>query len=86
MIIVVTWLDRARRDLLAQAPRHRDTAVGVFSLRSPVRPNPVGLHTVRLIACDADAGTLEVDALDCLDETPVLDIKPWIASVDAPQL
>ena len=83
-IIVLTWLDRARRDILVQAPRHRETPAGVFSLRSPVRPNPIGLHVVRLVACDAESGLLEVDALDCLDETPVLDLKPWRTSVDIP--
>lgn len=83
-IIVLTWLDRARRDLLVQAPRHRETPAGVFSLRSPVRPNPIGVHVVRLFACDAETGLLEVDALDCLDGTPVLDLKPWRASVDVP--
>lgn len=83
-IVLLTWMDRARRDLVVQAPRHRETPAGVFSIRSPVRPNPVGLYVLRLIACDAEAGTLEVDALDCLDGTPVLDIKPWRAGVDVP--
>jgi tRNA-Thr(GGU) m(6)t(6)A37 methyltransferase TsaA len=76
-IIVVTWLDRARRDLLIQAPRHRERPVGVFSLRSPVRPNPVGIHVVQVTACEAEAGRIGVDALDCLDGTPVIDLKPW---------
>jgi len=83
-VIVLTWLDRARRDLLVQAPRHRETPAGVFSIRSPVRPNPIGLHVVRLVSCDAETGLLEVDALDCLDGTPLLDLKPWRASVDVP--
>ena len=83
-IIVLTWLDRARRDVLVQAPRHRESGAGVFSLRSPVRPNPIGLHVVRLLSLDAEAGRLAVDALDCLDETPVLDLKPWRQSVDVP--
>jgi tRNA-Thr(GGU) m(6)t(6)A37 methyltransferase TsaA len=83
-IIVLTWMDRARRDLLVQAPRHRETATGVFSLRSPVRPNPIALHIVRLTGCDPVTGRLSVDALDCLDGTPVLDVKPWLQSVDVP--
>lgn len=83
-IIVLTWLDRARRDVLVQSPRHRGSIAGVFSLRSPVRPNPIGLHVVRLLTCDADTGRLEIDALDCLDQTPVLDLKPWRQSVDVP--
>ena len=83
-IIVLTWLDRARRDILVQAPHHRETPAGVFSLRSPVRPNPVGLHVVRLLSCDAERGLLNVDALDCIDATPVIDVKPWRATVDIP--
>jgi tRNA (adenine37-N6)-methyltransferase len=84
IIVVLTWMDRARRDLLVQAPRHRSEPTGVFSLRSPVRPNPLGLYVVRLLACDREAGLLTVDALDCLDGTPVVDIKPWLATVDLP--
>lgn len=83
-VLVLTWFDRARRDLVVQAPHHSDKIRGVFSLRSPVRPNPIGLHIVRVIACDWEAGVLTLDALDCLDGTPVLDIKPWIADVDIP--
>jgi tRNA-Thr(GGU) m(6)t(6)A37 methyltransferase TsaA len=82
-IIVLTWFDRSRRDIMVQAPRHGDLK-GVFSLRSPVRPNPIGLHLVRIVAIDAEAGRIAVDALDSLDETPVLDIKPWLESVDIP--
>jgi tRNA (adenine37-N6)-methyltransferase len=81
-IIVLTWFDRARRDLVVQAPRHGPAPTGTFSIRSPVRPNPIGLHVVRVVACDWKAGRIDVDALDCLDKTPVLDIKPWRASVD----
>lgn len=81
-IILLTWFDRARRDLVVQAPRHGPSPVGTFSIRSPVRPNPIGLHVVRVVTCDWAAGRVDVDALDCLDETPVLDIKPWRAGVD----
>jgi len=83
-VIVLTWFDRARRDLVVQAPRRAERRSGVFSLRSPVRPNPIGLHIVRIVACDAEAGLITVDALDCLDATPVLDIKPWLQNVDVP--
>lgn len=81
-IIALYWMDRSRRDLLVQAPRHREGTAGVFALRSPVRPNPIALATVRIEAIDQAAGTVRIDAIDCLDGTPLLDIKPWIATVD----
>ena len=81
-LVVLYWLDRARRDLLRQHPRHRDAPVGTFALRSPVRPNPVALAAVRCTALDIARGVVELDAIDALDDTPVLDIKPWLASVD----
>jgi tRNA (adenine37-N6)-methyltransferase len=83
-IIVLTWFDRARRDLLIQAPRHRGSPAGVFAIRSPVRPNPIALQVVRILSIDPERGLVDVDALDCLDGTPVLDIKPWRAGVDIP--
>ncbi len=84
VIVLLYWMDRAARNLIVQAPRHRDTPTGVFALRSPARPNPVALAAVRLLAVDAAAGRLEIDAIDCLDGTPLVDIKPWIESVDIP--
>lgn len=83
-LVVLYWLGEARRDLIVQAPRHRDGPAGVFALRSPVRPNPIGLATVLCTRLDADAGVVEVDALDAFDGTPLLDIKPWIGRVDSP--
>lgn len=84
-IIVLMWMDQARRDLIVQAPRHRDEPAGVFSLRSPVRPNPIGMSVVTIIEIDRENGRIVVDALDCLDGTPLLDLKPWIESVDLPR-
>ncbi len=81
-LVVLYWLDRARRDLLRQHPRHRDAPIGTFALRSPVRPNPVAMAVVRCTALDAGRGVVGLDAIDALDGTPVLDIKPWLASVD----
>ncbi len=66
-----------------QKPRHAADAKGVFSLRSPARPNPIGLHVAKLIALDIDTGRIDLDAIDVLDGTPVIDIKPYYASVDA---
>ncbi len=68
------WLDRARRDLVIQNPAHSDGTSGTFALRSPVRPNPIGTSLVELIAIDGPR--LVVRGLDCLDGTPLIDIKP----------
>jgi tRNA-Thr(GGU) m(6)t(6)A37 methyltransferase TsaA len=82
-IIVLSWLGHAPRNLIVQKPRHATEAKGVFALRSPARPNPVGLSVVRLVSLDAETGRLELDAIDLLDGTPVIDIKPYYASVDS---
>lgn len=82
-IILLSWFDRARRDLLLQKPRHAPHARGTFGLRSPVRPNPIGVHVVRLLSLDLTAGVLDLEAIDMLDGTPILDIKPYLASVDS---
>ncbi len=75
-IIVLTWLDRAARDILVTRPRD-DRArppTGVFSTRSPDRPNPIGLHRVQVIA--TDGLRIRVRPLEALDKTPVIDVKP----------
>jgi tRNA (Thr-GGU) A37 N-methylase len=77
-------MDAVRRDLIVQSPAHRDGPTGTFALRSPARPNPIALAVTRLLAIQADSGTLAIDAIDAFDGTPVLDIKPWLASVDIP--
>ncbi len=81
-IVVMYWMHEAPRNLIIQAPRHRPDPVGVFALRSPARPNPIALASVTVLDIDQDAGRLTIDAIDCLDGTPVIDIKPWIASID----
>jgi len=82
-IVVLSWLDHAPRNLIVQKPRHALEPKGVFSLRSPTRPNPVGLHVAKLVALDIEEGRIQIDAIDVLDGTPVLDIKPYFASIDA---
>ncbi|WP_279481610.1 tRNA (N6-threonylcarbamoyladenosine(37)-N6)-methyltransferase TrmO [Aureimonas sp. SK2] len=79
---VLSWLHQSRRDLALQMPRHAEMPKGTFALRSPVRPNPVGLHLVRIRALDVAEGIVEIDAIDVLDGTPLLDIKPYLPSVD----
>jgi len=83
-LVALYWMDRAPRDLIVQMPRHREDATGVFALRSPVRPNPIGMAVVRCVGIDAAAGVVEVDALDAWDGTPLIDLKPWLPSVDIP--
>jgi tRNA-Thr(GGU) m(6)t(6)A37 methyltransferase TsaA len=80
-ILVLTWLDRAARDVLVTRPRDDPSRpeVGVFSTRSPDRPNPIGLHRVRLLAIDGTR--VRVGNLEALDGTPVLDIKPILGPV-----
>ncbi len=82
-VIVLTWLDRSQRDLILQKPRHARSPQGTFSLRSPVRPNPVGVHVARLLRVDHDAGRLYLEAIDVFDGTPVIDIKPYHPFADA---
>lgn len=71
---VLYWLDQSRRDLIRQSPRSDGKTVGTFALRSPARPNPIGTSSVRLLRI-AD-GVLHVQGLDCVDGTPLIDLKP----------
>lgn len=83
-VLVLYWMHAARRDLVIQAPRHVEQPRGTFALRSPNRPNPVALSAVRITALDPVAGVIGIDAIDCFDGTPVIDIKPWLETVDVP--
>ena len=73
-IELLYWLDRGRRDLVLQNPKRDGRLFGTFALRSPVRPNPIGTSLVSLVAIDGPV--LIVRGLDCLDGTPLVDIKP----------
>jgi tRNA-Thr(GGU) m(6)t(6)A37 methyltransferase TsaA len=77
-VILLTWLDRGRRDELVTRPRDdcSRSPLGVFSTRSPDRPNPIGLHTVQIV--ELDGTRIRVRNLEALDRTPVLDIKPLL--------
>mgnify|MGYP000288147256 CR=1 FL=1 len=83
-IQLLYWVDRGVRDLVVQVPRHTGGARGTFALRSPVRPTPIALGTVVITSLDLEAGVIGIDATDAFDGTPVLDIKPWIDTVDVP--
>lgn len=71
---ILYWLDRSRRDLVWQSPRSDGRVRGTFALRSPVRPNPIGTSVVRIVQIAPPV--VVVRGLDCLDQTPLLDIKP----------
>jgi tRNA-Thr(GGU) m(6)t(6)A37 methyltransferase TsaA len=79
-VVLLTWLDRARRDVLVVYPRGDSSRpeTGVFSTRSPDRPNPIGLHRVQILAVNATAIT--VAGLEALDNTPILDVKPVLGA------
>jgi tRNA-Thr(GGU) m(6)t(6)A37 methyltransferase TsaA len=81
-ILVLTWLHAASRDVLRVHPRGDETIPlhGVFSTRSPDRPNPIGLHRVTIIAIDG--GRIHVSNLEAIDGTPILDIKPVLDGRD----
>jgi len=81
-VILLTWLDRARRDVMRVHPRGDESRPleGVFSTRSPDRPNPIGLHTVRIVAIEGTR--IEVRNLEALDKTPILDLKPVLSDVN----
>lgn len=83
-VILLYWTGAARRDMIVLHPSHRDAPTGVFALRAPSRPNPIAVAVVRLLMLDASAGVLTLDALDAFDGTPLLDVKPWLHSVDIP--
>jgi tRNA-Thr(GGU) m(6)t(6)A37 methyltransferase TsaA len=80
-LLVLYWMHQARRDLVVQTPRHYGTPRGTFALRSPVRPNPIAASVVELR--QVEGTRLSVVGLDCIDGTPLLDIKPYFASTDA---
>ena len=80
-LVVLYWMDKAPRNLVVQVPHHYGVGRGTFALRSPARPNPIALSVVRLMKVEGTK--LSVVGLDCLDGTPLLDIKPYFASTDA---
>jgi tRNA-Thr(GGU) m(6)t(6)A37 methyltransferase TsaA len=82
-VIVLTWLDRARRDVLRVHPRDDPGAPlqGVFNTRSQDRPNPIGLHPVEVVAIEG--ARVRVRPLEALDGTPILDLKPVLRRGEA---
>ena len=79
--ILLYWMDGVRRDLVEQVPMHLGHPRGTFALRSPVRPNPIAPGVVEIVGIEG--GTLTVRNVDCVDGTPLVDIKPYFASTDS---
>jgi tRNA-Thr(GGU) m(6)t(6)A37 methyltransferase TsaA len=81
-LLVLTWLDRARRDVLRVHPRGNpaNAEQGVFNTRSPDRPNPIGLHRVTVVSIDG--ARLRVRDLEALNGTPIVDVKPLLRRID----
>ena len=79
--ILLYWMDQARRDLVVQVPAHLGHPRGTFALRSPARPNPIALAVVEILGIAGSV--LTVRSVDCVDGTPLLDIKPYFASTDS---
>jgi tRNA-Thr(GGU) m(6)t(6)A37 methyltransferase TsaA len=79
--ILLYWMNEARRDLIQQLPRHMNVPRGTFALRSPVRPNPIAVAVVEVLGIDGT--TVTVRNVDCVDGTPLLDIKPYFPSTDS---
>ncbi|MFY7962568.1 MAG: tRNA (N6-threonylcarbamoyladenosine(37)-N6)-methyltransferase TrmO [Elsteraceae bacterium] len=71
---VLYWLHESRRDILKQSPKNTGAVRGAFSLRTPVRPNPIGVQRVALVGLEG--GAVLVRGLDCVDGTPLIDLKP----------
>lgn len=80
-LVLLYWMDKAPRNLVLQTPAHYGAQRGTFALRSPARPNPIAMSVVKLKGIHGNK--LNVVGLDCLDGTPLLDIKPYFASVDS---
>ena len=80
-LVLLYWMDKSPRNLVLQAPGQYGVQRGTFALRSPARPNPIAMSVVRLQSIEGNR--LSVAGLDCLDGTPLLDLKPYFASTDS---
>ncbi|MBV9558419.1 MAG: tRNA (N6-threonylcarbamoyladenosine(37)-N6)-methyltransferase TrmO [Pseudolabrys sp.] len=80
-LVLLYWMDKSPRNIVLQVPSHYGVQRGTFALRSPARPNPIAMSVVKLAGIKD--GVVSVVGLDCLDGTPLLDIKPYFASTDS---
>jgi len=80
-LVLLYWMHNSPRDLVLQVPSHQGVQRGTFALRSPARPNPIAMSVAKLQGIEGNK--LSVIGLDCMDGTPLLDIKPYFASTDS---
>ena len=80
-LVLLYWMDKSPRNLVLQVPGDYGVQRGTFALRSPARPNPIAMSVVKLLRIEGS--NLIVSGLDCLDGTPLIDIKPYFASTDS---
>ena len=80
-LVLLYWMDRAPRNIVLQVPSHYGVQRGTFALSSPARPNPIAMSVVKLHGIEENQ--LKVSGLDCLDGTPLIDIKPYFTSTDS---
>jgi tRNA-Thr(GGU) m(6)t(6)A37 methyltransferase TsaA len=80
-LVVLYWMNKSVRNLILQVPAHYGVQRGTFALRSPARPNPIAMSVVKLTGIEGNK--VKVVGLDCLDGTPLLDIKPYFPSTDS---
>ena len=83
-IILIYHFHRCGPPRLLVTPFMDDVERGVLATRAPVRPNPIGLSIVRLLGVDLERGVLEIEDVDILDGTPLLDLKPYVSRFDRP--
>jgi tRNA-Thr(GGU) m(6)t(6)A37 methyltransferase TsaA len=81
-LVLLYWMSEAPRDLIRQTPRHRNEGTGTFNLRSPARPNPIGMGVVKVLDIDTEQGRIRIDAIDAINGTPLIDIKPHKPQAD----
>lgn len=81
-LVLLYWMSEAPRDLIRQTPRHRAEGTGTFNLRSPARPNPIGMGVVKVLEIDVRQGIVHIDAIDAINGTPLIDIKPHMPQAD----
>nr|WP_319515230.1 tRNA (N6-threonylcarbamoyladenosine(37)-N6)-methyltransferase TrmO [uncultured Cohaesibacter sp.] len=79
-LVVLYWLDQANRSVLQSRPPHADKSYGVFAIRSPHRPNPIAISSVKILGIEGNL--IRVSGLDCTDGTPLLDLKPYVPQID----